>query len=63
VRFASFLSGEFITIAVMNPPEETGKTHWTKLGFTTFLSNEFAIDYVVNQPERKMVNNTTSLMR
>ena len=27
VRFASFLSGGFITMAVMNPPEKTGKTN------------------------------------
>ena len=27
VRFATFLSGEFTTMAVINSPEKTGKTH------------------------------------
>ena len=37
VRFASFLSGVFTTMAAMNPPEkETGKTHLCAVGGTDY---------------------------
>ena len=63
VRFASFLSGGFATIAVINPPErklaKCTSVQFTELRFATFFSGGFIIAIVVNPPERRLAKRTS----
>jgi hypothetical protein len=58
VRFASVLSGGFITAIVVNPLElETGKI--TEVRFASLLSGGFITAIIVNPPERKLAKCTS----
>ena len=63
VRFTSFLSGGFTTMAVINPPKrklaKRMSVHCTEMRFASFLSGGFITAIVVNPPERKLAKRTS----
>ena len=58
VHSASFLSGGFTTMAVINPLErklaKRSSMHCTEVRFASFLSGGFTTMAVINPPERKL---------
>ena len=58
VRFASFLSRGFTSMAVINLPEKKLAKHtsveYTEVRFACFLSDGFITAIVVNPPGRKL---------
>ena len=62
VRFASILSGRFITVIVLNPPEKNLvkhiSVHCTEVRFACFISGRFTTMAVINPHERKLTKRT-----
>ena len=63
VQFASFQSGRFITVIVMNPPASKQakhtSVHCTKVQFASFQSCGFITVIEVNLPKSKLAKHTS----
>ena len=63
MRFASLLSGGFITAIVVNPPErrlaKRTSVQCTEVRFDSYLSSGFTAMAVINPMERKFAKRTS----